>query len=208
MEYYAKGYLVTGMPITISDTHYHGVDTDAWPIGSSVLEEWYPQIFSKALVDLTFPLLLDIRGALRYCAMCEDAKKAVRLLYCEVLTEHSKTTTVEQHQLLTSTFLGYDYAYPSGDYYSTVLNDIIDHKGYLSAHWKKFLNSYGLFTEITQILDFADSRKELINSSTYNNEIELGEFTVFRLFKVEFPKPITEEYDTDTFCKRYIDYLK
>lgn len=185
MEYYTTGYLVTEGPTIINNIDYHGVDTNPWPIGIDLLEEWVPAICNKALRDLSFPLLLDFHTALRYHTMCSKQGILPRLLYCVVIPDRCEPEDMEQISSLPCTFLGFDYAYPSGDYYSAVANDIIYEKGHLRSQWKKHLNGYGLFSEIEQIRAFAKTRNALLRDRAYTNIIESGSFAIYGVFVIE-----------------------
>lgn len=186
MRYCANGYLVTEGPTTISGINYCGVDSNAWPIGLTPLEKWVPIICEEALNDLSFPLLLDLGDALRYYAICKNVGKTPHLLYCEVLGDYSEGTIGENRNSPPYVFLGFDYAYPSGDYYSAVANDIIYHKGYFMTKWRHKLNQYGLFSRADQIQAFVKDRKNWLNRSVHNHVVELGNFVVFRIFEVDY----------------------
>lgn len=185
MECCIGGYLVTEGPAIINNIDYYGMDTNAWPIGISPLEGWVPDICDKALADLSFPLLLDYYTALRYYTMCKRTGIIPRLLYCVAIANHCESVNLERLNSLPCSFLGFDYAYPSGDYYSAIANDIIYEKGCLSSQWNMYLNRYGLFSEEETIRAFAKSRTTLLRNGACNKAVESGIFTIFAVFEIE-----------------------
>ena len=146
----AEGFLVVGSPMNINDTIYHGVNTNAWPLGmplgmplgSKIAES----ICEASYCDLRFPMLVDFRSAQSYCRMCEESGIISRMLFCEVLTDSVSRDLPHFKSPHKRVCLGFDYAYPSGDYYSAIANDIILAERPLSKHWRQHLNEYGLFS--------------------------------------------------------------
>lgn len=179
-----SGYLVTEGPEAISNICYSGVDTNAWPIGLTHLSELAPEMYEKTYIDSSYPLLIDLPSAIQYCSLCINDGKSPRILYCEVIDKNS-TIGIPDHRVSSCyTLLGYDYAYPNGDYYSAVANDIIYSKGYLRHKWRKYLNEHGLFSSKDQIQLFVQERTALSNKLANTLTIELGNFVIFRVFCV------------------------
>ena len=184
MEYCTTGFLVTGGAKTISDFTYYGVDTDAWPIGDRILETLAPKIYENAYSDLSYPLLIDFDSATKYCSMCEREGETPRLLYCEAILNSFSGEIPECRAPLLSTFLGYDYAYPSGDYYSALFNDVIWDKGCLTAKWRRQLNRYGLLYSEDQMRMFVQDRITVSSRNVGDYAVELGNFVIFRVFGI------------------------
>ena len=74
-------------------------------------------------------------------------------------------------------FLGYDYAYESGDNYSAVYNEI----PYIFPQFK--LNQYGLFQTRSEIDEYIAVR-ERFKQSHPPLTLEEGNFVVFRLSEI------------------------
>ena len=181
---YVSGFLVTQEPVQIGNTLYFGVETNAWPIGEQFVSEQASEICEKAYADLSFPLLIDFLSAKQYCIECENQGVIPRLLYCEATVNTSVIYNHDCHDALVLTFLGYDYAYPSGSYYSAVANDVLNPRGCLFSRWKKQLNQYGLMSSMEQIDGFKNDRLLSQRDLSDRISIEHGNFVTFRIFAV------------------------
>ncbi len=178
-----KGFLITGFPKNIGGITYHGVDTEAWPIGPLFQSQNAKMIYEESFFGL--PLLIDLDSAMQYCRDCVKEGKNFRLLYCEVLTDGMDTPDSERCCPADKVFLGYDYSYSSGDYYSALLNDVIWGETCLSVKWKKHLNGYGLFSSEEMLQGFIEDRQALLKDGQSEMAFELGDFAAFRLFSVD-----------------------
>lgn len=189
MCYRASGFLVTDEPVRISDTPYFGVDTNAWPIGTSFASRDAAEYCEIAYHDLSFPMLIDYDSALDYYHLCLQVGNKPRLLFCEVMTNCMSCALPHFINSGNSIFLGFDYAYPSGDYYSAIANDILyDRNGYF-AHWKSRLNEFGLLTTEEELLQFVQERTQLVKEfeeCDKEMQLEKGFFACFRLFLVDY----------------------
>lgn len=75
-----------------------------------------------------------------------------------------------------SDFLGYDIAYPGGDFYSAILNGLlVNPHPVLVEEFKHLLNEFGLFSTSQSILEYVRRFRELVPSETESV------FCVFRL---------------------------
>lgn len=78
-------------------------------------------------------------------------------------------------------FIGYDYAYLGGSYYSAVLNDICS--GRIHQFNDYILNSNGLFDDIINLKDFISQREHY--KRQYGNQlIEEGDFVIYKLYEI------------------------
>lgn len=184
MNYITRGYLVVEAPIYINGIRYCGVDTNAWPIGLEFSSKLAAEIKEHAYGDLSFPLLIDSLSATQYHSACKIHKMKSRMLYCEVLHGDANNEITDCNNFERCTFLGYDYAYPSGDYYSAIANDIIYRRGSLSERWRTHLNQYGLIPSAKEIHLFAQDRFELLQKAECTESLEKGNFIIFRVFSV------------------------
>lgn len=185
----AKGFIVVNEPIVIKETAYFGVDTGAWPIGTIFDSKIATDICEISYLDLGFPMLIDLASAVRYCHSCEIAGIKPRVLYCEVVVNHSKNDLPQFENPLDSSFLGFDFAYPSGDYYSAVVNDIIYQDRSLPTHWKKHLNEFGLLPTKEELIQFAKERAFFAKKNLLQGRellFEKGNFVSFCLYHVDY----------------------
>ncbi|MCR5607872.1 MAG: hypothetical protein K6G26_02275, partial [Lachnospiraceae bacterium] len=75
-------------------------------------------------------------------------------------------------------FLGYDYAYATGDNYSALYNEV----PYIFSKFK--LNNNGLFETEEEIREYIKEREKFINENPPLT-LESGDFTVIRLYEVK-----------------------
>ena len=191
MNLVAKGYLVVGQPVQIEGISYCGVETDAWPIGFQFSSELATNIYEMSFLDMAFPLLVDYDSALHYCCECEREGIEPRILFCEILSTYQPEKAPWFESLPVGSFLGFDYAYPSGDYYSAVANDVIYRANILPTCWKYHLNEFGLFASRDELLQFVEERLRVANACEENNRgclFEKGTFVGYRVFCVDYMK--------------------
>ena len=98
-----------------------------------------------------------------------------RVLFCETT---QKRPFFKEHKNLHLKFLGYDYAYPDGDYYSCLFHEI--NNKYIPEFCNIKLNKYGLFETEKEILSFINLRNNLKDKS----RLELGDFFIYKLSEV------------------------
>lgn len=186
----AKGFLVVGEPILINGITYSGVNTNAWPIGTDFDSETAMNICKHSYLSLDFPLLIDFESVLHYRQRCVCAGIKVRMLYCEVLVDHPDCNLPQFDKPQESIYLGFDYAYPSGDYYSAVANDIIGLHRDFPTYWKNNLNEYGLLPSANHLFRFIQERNIAVKEKERHGQnlfFEKGSFVGFRIFNVDLP---------------------
>lgn len=177
------GFLVTGMPLNMPDYKYYGVNTGVWPNG--ITSEALKDEVEKGYVDLTYPVLVDKENAVQYYANCIKSLISVRLLFCQCSSEISGCIVEKPSHTFHFKQLGFDYAYPSGDYFSSILNEVLYGKSKLAVEWGERLNQYGLLASEDDVLAYIKRRKQFIQEcEEYPTLYEKGPFSVFRLFEV------------------------
>ena len=81
-------------------------------------------------------------------------------------------------------FLGYDYAYSGGSYYSAVLNDIIAKRILQFANIQ--MNKYGLFETYERVKEFINLRESMKKVECFQKEyLEEGDFVIYKLYEVK-----------------------
>ena len=188
MKYKSNGFIVVGTSITINGISYCGIDTDAWPADLWAFSELAKQQYKIFATDCEKVFLLDMKSAVKYYEYCCSNRIPARLLYCESTAEGTRYETTSFFAgLECAHFLGYDYAYPNGDYYSAIANDVIYRELDFSNKWKVQLNQYGLFTSFETISSFAYNRDRasfLANKGGPYPVFELGQFSILRVFQI------------------------
>lgn len=101
----------------------------------------------------------DIDYIKLYCDLSEKNKIDFNILLCETDCSYP----VFDKECTSKEFLGFDYAYSGGSYYSAVLNDIVSNR---IEEFKTFkLNKYGLFESIDFLKKFIEQRETFIKNS-------------------------------------------
>lgn len=178
-----SGFLVTGMPIDVSGNAYFGVDTGVWPNG--ITSEALENAVEKGYVDLTYPVLLGRRDALQYYLDCVEGHVPARILYCQCSSAKLGGTARKLLHKLQFKELGYDYAYPNGDYFSSILNEAMYGKSKLVKEWAGRLNQYGLLASELDVLAYIKRRMQLEQEyGEHSMILEQGPFSVFHLYEV------------------------
>lgn len=77
--------------------------------------------------------------------------------------------------------LGYDYAYSGGSYYSSILNDIVDHR--INEFNRIKLNENGLFNTLEEAEKFAEMRNVMMNADK-EYVFERGDFIIYEITEV------------------------
>lgn len=187
----AKGFLIVEEPISKNGINYYGVNTNAWPIGTDFSSEVIANICEASYLYLDFPLLADFDSALHYYRSCEQIGIKPRMLFCEALIDRPLKNLPQFENPHVGTFLGFDYAYPSGDYYSAIVNDIINRDISLPTRWKHHLNRFGLLPTEDELLLFVKERALAVKEDEEHDQgilFEKGNFVEFRVFFIEHSK--------------------
>ncbi len=187
----ASGFLVVSESIIIKGMAYHGVDTDAWPLGTNFTSNVATSILENSYLNLALPVLVDFDSAFHYCLLCKQAGVKPRMLFCEAIMDHSVNSIPSFASPPNMTCLGFDYAYPSGDYYSAIVNDIICRNGILPTPWRNHLNEFGLLPTMDELMRFVEERALAAEESEQHGHgmlFEKGDFVCFRVFLVDYNK--------------------
>ena len=167
-----------------SDERYKGIDSC-----DSKGENWYfyddPgfEPFYEEHIELTcydFPegsrvaACTDTEYIRKYIKTSQERGIEYRLILCE--------TDIPQPQFdptgLEKTFLGYDYAYTGGDYYSAVYNEV----PYVFPQFS--LNDNELFETYEEMTKYLAARQEYVSTHPPLT-LEVGDFTVYRLWEIK-----------------------
>ena len=169
-----------------NDSPYRGIDETGFDNG----ENWYlndimPEKFEEYYdehIELTYYDLTDYEWA----AVCTDMD------YIRQYIEESEKLGIEYRLILCESdiprptmelppcekeFLGYDYTYVGGDYYSAVFSEV-------PAVFPQFrLNKNGLFETEEEIRSYLAAREEFVRTHP-KLTLEVGNFAVFRLWEI------------------------
>ena len=167
-----------------SDERYKGIDSC-----DSKGENWYfyddPEFeqFYDEHIELTcydFPegsrvaACTDTEYIRKYIKTSQERGIEYRLILCE--------TDIPQPQFdptgLEKTFLGYDYAYTGGDYYSAVYNEV----PYVFPQFS--LNDNELFETYEEMTKYLAARQEYVSTHPPLT-LETGDFAVYKLWELK-----------------------
>lgn len=160
-KYIANGFLVTAPP-TSKSYKYLGVDNNSWPAEVGTQYAALRAVLNGAYAKSeNTPILLNIKLTRTYKRICVLSDTPARLLYCEAYSDYEGNYDPNLHRqfAIQSNFLGYDLAYPNGDYYSAVLNDLIGRKEPFICQC--ILNENGLIESLSTAFEFALKRKQV-----------------------------------------------
>lgn len=166
--------------------YYQGVDGDNWYLNDGSFEEldnFYEENIEKAWEDNDY---VDVCNNLEYLKKYIDISQKENIMYKSILCVTEKI--FPQMTLLLDAnikFLGYDYAYPGGSYYSAILNDVIPKR--IPEFIDIKLNSCGLFDTYEAVMEFVNLRKRLQGKKTVVTEyLEEGDFVIYKLYEIVF----------------------
>ena len=160
---------------------YKGVEGDNWYLNDKypeLFEEYFCENIEKSWYDSDYvDVCTDIHFVEKYIELSRLNHIKFRVLLCE--TEKEKPNI--QNMVWNTRFIGYDYAYLGGSYYSAVLNDICS--GRIEQFNDYILNSNGLFDDIINLKDFISQREHY--KRQYGNQlIEEGDFVIYKLYEI------------------------
>lgn len=158
---------------------YKGIDGDNWPFcnespsfGIIYKEEFAKAWYSGDYVDVC-NTIKDIKS---YLSFLDEKGIEYRILLCK--TEQSNPVW---HYKVQGVFLGYDYAYSGGDYYSCVLNDLI--LGKFKCFESITINENGLFDSIKDLTKYVDCRNVQVENDD-SLMFERGDFIIYELWEL------------------------
>lgn len=188
MDCLCNGFLVTDLPCVVNNRKYCGIDNNAWPIDICYKNEPLVSCIYESFIRMDdTPFLVDLSTLHAY--LSQAATKSVRVLYCEAESTERGNFSQALHDEygIDSKFLGFDYAWPSGDYYSAILNDLIYREIAQLKNFSPQLNPYGLFQTKRQVDAFSQAREKVIKmvEKDATMAIEGGYFCKFCIFATD-----------------------
>ena len=169
MNFYSNGFIVRDINVEKYGS-YRGVDGTWWNRYSDYSVN--VDIYDEKYVDVC----TSLGSAIEYARYMQHEGNKVEILYC--------CSTIKQpninmdNKLLESEFkfIGYDYAYQNGSFYSCVFFDI----GRISELNHFIVNEYGLLQDEKEILSFVKKRNLLTKSDKIR--FESGGFIIYKLW--------------------------
>lgn len=178
IKYHSSGYIIVQANADYSQD-YFGIDRTTWPLDDVKGELcWLRNVQNTA--GAYDSVLGDLQQAKAYLMCCEKEGLNTQLLYCK---STAKGQFVPVSQDVSLSFCGLDYAYPNGDYYSSILNEIIAGKSALAKRWKPRLNQYGLISSMADMVAFRKERRDFVQDLGIDSMVlEKGHFAIFEIY--------------------------
>lgn len=177
MDLNYNGYIVQRK----NKNKYQGVEGDNWYLNYEGRANYYQSYYNE-MIDLSWKdnkrvdCCADFDYVIKYGQESKELNIEYRVILCE--TEKSYPIVKPEYPTL---FLGYDYAYTGGSYYSCVYNDLYERR--VTEFEMMQLNKNGLFDTEEDIKKFINKRNDL--KQKYNeSRFEKGDFIIYRLSEV------------------------
>jgi len=189
--FYQNGFII--QRINTLNMGYSGVEGDNWFINSEsdnlksekteYIYNYYCRNIDKSWIDNYVECCSDLYYINTYLDICRMQNISINILYCETQRKYPLCKLDVNLKESKLKFLGYDYAYPGGSFYSCVNNDLnlrsIPELRMIS------LNKYGLISDEFEMIKFINKREE-VKKNTQENMFEVGDFIIYKLWKVDF----------------------
>ena len=160
---------------------YKGVEGENWYLNSDypkTLGLYFDENIEKSWFESNYvDVCYEDSFIKKYIELSQEKKIEFRILLCST----NCIAPVYNNKMKTS-FLGYDYAYAGGSYYSAVYNDLYCRK--INELTQINLNENGLIQTKEELEKFIAIRNKLKASITYKNAFEEGDFIKYELFDV------------------------
>lgn len=159
---------------------YQGIEGDNWYLDNKLLsgyEEYFDDNIDVSCSDDDFVDVCNDEDYMKkYIEVSKKNDVEFQILLCETSL---RRPAYERGRFINKEFLGFDYAYQGGSYYSAVNNDLV------LRSFKEFeelsLNQNGLFETEEELNKFIKIREEL----AHRNEFEKGDFIKYKLYRCQ-----------------------
>lgn len=180
MQFYQNGIVVQRIN---HENMYKGIEGDNWYLNylgnSKEFDLYYDNEIEKAWINSEY---VDCCSEMSYIEkyVLESKKKNIefRILLCETTKSKPQIVINKPFKIY---FIGYDYAYAGGSYYSCVNNDIVSDR--IPELKEIRLNKNGLFNEVDEIQKFIKQR-ELLKKKYPRGTFETGEFIIYKISEI------------------------
>ena len=166
---------------------YQGIEGNNWYLNYdnvNGLEEYFEENIEMAWQNSDYvDVCNNIEYIQKYIYYSKLKKINFRILAC--ITDKKLPRMILPDEMSIK-FLGYDYAYSGGSYYSAILNDVVSKRILKFADMS--LNRSGIFETYQQVIDFIDYRNSMKKIDCSGKEyIEEGDFVIYKLYEGTLP---------------------
>lgn len=204
VNFYPNGIMIKALntkyseefKLPISLFNYYGIEGDNWPIDkysenldksdiNFIKEFIYENVDNVAEYNRCTAVCNDIDFINYYIDCCYKANFIIDIFFVE--TELSspicKINPIGNENF---EFLGFDYAFPADDYFSSIFQEY----KIISQFGNFVLNENGLFSTEEQIQEYIQTREELKNTE-FKTYLEQGKFIIYKVWTYVGELPIT-----------------
>ena len=180
MELYNNGLIIQ----KARNGKYQGVEGDNWflnyedNIDKEIIDYFDDHIDLAWTNDKCVDACNNMSYIKKYLDIASERNINYRIILCFTNRQYPKMINNDAEGI----FLGYDYVYSGGSYYSAVLNDVISKR--IPKFQKYRLNDYGLFDSIEELTEFVEDRN-IIKENSVDYDIEDGDFIVYKLYETK-----------------------
>lgn len=182
-QYYVNGIVIQRK----RDEKYQGIDSgindDAWYLNymyekdNELVRDYDKYVdISEGSFEIIEACIND-QFIKKYILFSKKIGVDIRLILCETILD----SPLYDASNLELEFLGYDYAYPGGVYYSCIYNDIFDDR--IKEFYGTKLNKNGLF-DTEDELDAFIQKREYLKNIYKKGMFESGVFVKYRLYEI------------------------
>lgn len=166
----------------VDNRKYKGVDGYNWylnDIYQDILGKYFDENIDKSWYS---PDYVDVCSEEAFINNYIELSKRENINFRMILCETEKKYPKLEARICNAKFIGYDYAYSGGSYYSAVLNDICLRK--IGEFAKIKLNVFGLFDDLKNTNEFIKVRNQLITERK-DYLFEKGDFIIYKLYEID-----------------------
>jgi hypothetical protein len=186
-KFYPNGFLVKEQLKQYQN--YVGVEGGCWPLNLDdqrlgKAERIYFSDFINSKIELSWknPEYVDVASewdfVKQYSQECKQKQIQPIILFCETTRLYPQcvpsANTMERFE-----FIGFDYAFSGGSYYSAVFSDVFTRR--IKEFFCFELNEFGLFSKEEEITKFIEARSSL--RDVPQSRLEQGDFIIYKLWK-------------------------
>ncbi|MDQ0913881.1 hypothetical protein [Paenibacillus sp. V4I5] len=201
MNFHSNGFIVKS--IDNNQETYLGVDGDCWNIDEDTeglekqdrdyIKKYISQTIATSWLDeQAIDACCDLSFVNKYIKACINAKIDFQVLFCKTnRTKPSYLWNINEDTPENFRFIGFDYAYPGGSFYSCVFSDLYTKR--IPELSFVGLNEHGLIPSEELLKQFIERRNELIEKDRVGR-FEQGAFATYKLWQYTGEYPINLNY--------------
>jgi len=178
---------------------YDGVEGDSWfqkraniDLPKDKCNNWvnyYRENIDKNWADSNWcDLIVDKNILCTIVDLCCQYNIVINVYYCLTTKLHPSMCNNLSENICKKQFIGFDYSYAGGDFYSCVFSEI--YSGRIKEFSNYKLNRNGLFETESEITSYIEKRKLIAQNDKLR--FEQGDMTIYKLWKCDLQSLIDD----------------